>query len=109
MCPRRQRCAFISIKVATTISSGIVETGVLDLRTLFVVEASAASTLLSASYFGYPLAPAAGASAAAVLWAADSLGSGAAGTFVLAIVAALAAAGLFFATQRNGAVWAADV
>ena len=27
--------AFITIKVATTISSGIVETGVLDLRTLF--------------------------------------------------------------------------
>lgn len=114
----------------------------------FVAEASAASTLLSASYFGYPLSttytvsgeilgvgvgigkrvagvrwglagqmatawvltlPAAAAVAAAVWKAADSLGSGATGTFVMAVAAALAAGGLFFATQRHGAVTAADV
>ena len=112
----------------------------------FVAEASAASTLLSASSFGYPLStthvvsggilgvgigkrlagvrwglagqmatawvltlPAAAAVAAAVWKGADALGSGATGTFVMALAAAIAAAGLFYATQRQGAVTAADV
>jgi inorganic phosphate transporter, PiT family len=53
--------------------------------------------------------PAAALVAAAVWKAADALGSGATGTVLMAVVAAIAAGGLFFATQRQGAVTAADV
>src|SRR5262249_46660159 len=53
--------------------------------------------------------PAAGLVAGAVWKGADALGSGPSGQVVLAVVAALAAIGLFFATQRQGAVTAADV
>jgi PiT family inorganic phosphate transporter len=53
--------------------------------------------------------PSAALVAAGVWQAADALGSGATGNVIMAIVAAVAAVGLFTATQRQGAVRAADV
>jgi inorganic phosphate transporter, PiT family len=149
---------WVKVLAATSIALGTYIGGWRIIRTLghrlteieppqgFVAEGSAASILLSATYFGYPLStthtvsggimgvglgkrlaavrwglagqmatawvltlPAAAAAAAAVWKAADALGSGAVGTFVMAIAAAIAAAALFFATQRHGAVRAADV
>jgi PiT family inorganic phosphate transporter len=149
---------WVKVVAATSIALGTYIGGWRIIRTLghrlteiespqgFVAEASAASTLLSATYFGYPLStthtvsggimgvgigkrlaavrwglagqmatawvltlPAAAATAAGVWWAADSIGSGAVGTAIMAGVAACAAAALFFATQRHSAVRAADV
>jgi PiT family inorganic phosphate transporter len=52
--------------------------------------------------------PAAALTAAAV-WKAANVGDGAAGTVVMAVLAAAASTALFFATQRRGAVRAGDV
>jgi phosphate/sulfate permease len=112
----------------------------------FVAEASGASTILASSYFGYPLStthvvsggilgvgigkrlagvrwglagrmvaawlltlPAAALVAGGVSEAADSISSGVAGYLVMAVIVAGAAITLFTATQRHGAVRAADV
>src|SRR3954454_4421716 len=47
--------AFVSIKVATTIATGIVDTAHLSLTLVFGAESSGASVILASSYFGYPL------------------------------------------------------
>jgi inorganic phosphate transporter, PiT family len=149
---------WVKLVAATSIALGTYVGGWRIIRTMghrltnieapqgFVAEASAASTILASSYFGYPLStthvvsggilgtgigkrlaavdwglarrmifawvltlPAAALVAGLVWELADAFGSGATGSVVMAVVAAVAAGGLFLVTQRQGAVRAADV
>jgi PiT family inorganic phosphate transporter len=98
--------SYFGYPLSTThvVSGGILGTGIG--RRLAAVDWGIAGRMV----FAWVLTLPAAALVAGLVWElADAVGSGATGSVVMAVLAALAAVGLFLVTQRRGAVTSADV